>query len=161
MTPRRKTSEQGRRRQRRRRSQGSRWVQQSEEPSVTRWDAAMSRRRSGASPNVQEDPADRGTAKQARHRGHDNDLYRCAGTENADRCEGEGRTPASLLGPLHPCVEARCAEGGVPALRQVIDDGAGVRGYFAWISVIQSCSASACTTHSSNAATTQDGSRSA
>lgn len=67
--PRRKTSEQGRRRQRRRRSQGGRWVRQSDEPSVTRRDAAKSRRRPGASPVVQEDPAGRGTARKVRHGG--------------------------------------------------------------------------------------------
>lgn len=67
--PRRKTSEQGRRRQRRRRSQGSRWVRLSDEPSVTRWDAAKSRRRPGASPDEQEDPAGRGTARKVRHGG--------------------------------------------------------------------------------------------
>jgi hypothetical protein len=34
---------------------------------------------------VQGDPAGRGTANDGRHGGDDKDLYRCAGTEDADR----------------------------------------------------------------------------
>src|ERR1019366_2683679 len=113
--PGRKTPEQGRRRQRRRRSKGGRWVRRSEEAPVTRGDARLERSGvRGLSPGVQGGTAGRGTANEERHGGDDKDLYRCAETENADRGEGEGGTAASLLGPLHACVEARCVEGGVP-----------------------------------------------
>ena len=61
LTPRRKTSEKS---VRSRRSEGGRWVRQSDEPPVMRWDAAKSRRRTEARLFVQEDPADRGTANQ-------------------------------------------------------------------------------------------------
>lgn len=50
------------------RSEGCRWVRQSDEPPVMWWDAAKSRRRARASSFVQEDPAGRGTANESEAR---------------------------------------------------------------------------------------------